>query len=79
MTDSRPASRVLELLRQAREQRKLTPEDVDERLILGPGWTRLFESGDIVPSVDMFLALTRALDVSPGLLFDGFIAEGSPP
>jgi transcriptional regulator with XRE-family HTH domain len=78
MSDYAPMLALLGRLRQLREQKGLSPEEVDEKLILGPGWTRRFESGDVVPGLDMFLALTRALNLNPRDLFSEAIGEGSP-
>ncbi|MDP2997104.1 MAG: helix-turn-helix domain-containing protein [Bryobacterales bacterium] len=40
-----------------RERAGLTPAQLEERLILGPGWIERFESGESVPSIDMMLAI----------------------
>jgi transcriptional regulator with XRE-family HTH domain len=39
----------------------LTPEELDERLIFGPGWVRRFETGEIVPSIDVLTVMLAAL------------------
>jgi hypothetical protein len=36
-----------------REKAGLAPGDLEERLILGPGWIDRFERGESVPSIDM--------------------------
>ncbi len=48
-------------LRELREQGGLSPEQVEERLILGPGWVPSFEAGEAVPSISMVLAILNVL------------------
>jgi transcriptional regulator with XRE-family HTH domain len=48
---------LLNNLRAVREKAGLTENALEERLILGPGWIRRFETGDSVPSIDMLLAI----------------------
>lgn len=74
-----PVARLLARLRAAREASGLVPEDVDRKLILGPGWTRRFEAGEVVPAIDMLLALARAVGLPPGALFEDAVGETSPP
>lgn len=47
-----------------RQRTGLSAEQVDERLILGPGWIRRFETGESVPSIDMLLAILHELGAS---------------
>jgi transcriptional regulator with XRE-family HTH domain len=42
----------------------MSAADLEEQLILGPGWIERFESGDAVPSVDVLLAILNALGSS---------------
>jgi len=63
---------LLANLSTVRQRRGLTPEQLEERLILGPGWIRRFETGQSVPSIDMLLAILHELgggiqDVLAGL------------
>lgn len=44
-------------LRQLREKANLSESELEERLILGPGWIRRFEEGETIPSIDMLLAM----------------------
>ncbi|MFI5117876.1 MAG: helix-turn-helix domain-containing protein [Terriglobales bacterium] len=46
-------------LRTLRERAGLTESALEERLILGPGWVRRFETGETVPSIDMLLAILQ--------------------
>lgn len=48
---------ILGNLTKIRNQSGLSEKDLEERLILGPGWVNRFESGETVPSVDMLLAI----------------------
>ena len=42
----------------------MSPEDLERRLMLGPGWIHAFESATVVPTLDVFFALVCALDVT---------------
>jgi transcriptional regulator with XRE-family HTH domain len=44
-------------LRKLREKANLSESELEERLILGPGWIARFEEGDTIPSIDMLLAI----------------------
>src|SRR5688500_17544743 len=35
----------------------ISASELEERLILGPGWINRFETGETVPSIDMLLAI----------------------
>jgi transcriptional regulator with XRE-family HTH domain len=48
-------------LKKLREQGGLSAEQVEERLILGPGWVSCFESGETMPSISMVLAILNLL------------------
>lgn len=48
---------LLSNLSQIRERAGITENQLEEKLILGPGWVRRFEVGDTVPSIDMLLAI----------------------
>ena len=62
-------------LKALREQGGLSPEDIEERLILGPGWVSSFESGQVVPSVGMVLAILGVLGRSVHDLVRGLPAK----
>jgi transcriptional regulator with XRE-family HTH domain len=52
-----------------REKAGLAPGQLEERLILGPGWIDRFERGESVPSIDMVLAILHATKATlPDLL-----------
>ncbi|MGH9865105.1 MAG: helix-turn-helix domain-containing protein [Candidatus Acidiferrales bacterium] len=48
---------LLNNLRAVRDKAGLTQNELEERLILGPGWIQRFETGESVPSIDMLLAI----------------------
>ncbi len=48
---------LLSNLTTIRKRAGLSETDLEERLILGPGWVRRFEAGHTVPSIDMLLAI----------------------
>ncbi len=52
---------LLSRLRELREQAGISPEELDARLILGPGWVRRFESGRTIPTLDVLVVLLSAL------------------
>lgn len=52
---------LLARLRELREKAGISPEELDARLILGPGWVRRFESGETVPTLDVLVVLLSAL------------------
>jgi transcriptional regulator with XRE-family HTH domain len=52
---------LLSRLRELRERAGISPEELDARLILGPGWVLRFESGQTIPTLDVLLVLLSAL------------------
>jgi transcriptional regulator with XRE-family HTH domain len=60
---------ILERLRHAREGLGLTASDLEERLILGPGWLDRIESGETALSIDLLLAVLHQLGVDPAEFF----------
>lgn len=48
---------LLANLRVIRKRAGLSEAQLEERLILGPGWVRRFEGGETVPTIDMLLAI----------------------
>ncbi len=74
MTNPSPyISALLANLRAVRERAGLSEAELEERLILGPGWTERFESGQSMPSLDMLLAILH----ETGGRFDELL-EGVP-
>ena len=49
--------RLLRNLGALREKSGLSQRELEERLILGPGWIKRFEEGEAIPSIDMLLAI----------------------
>lgn len=77
MTTSEPVDRLLSRLRTHRERIGITAEQLDEQLLLGPGWVERFESGEVPPSIDMILAIAHQINADPAVLFAG-IHEDEP-
>ena len=63
MADSRHqlAQIIGKRLRSLRESRGLSPDLVEQKLILGPGWMTRFESGESLPSLSLLLVLLKVL------------------
>lgn len=60
---------LLGRLREARLLANLSATELDQRLLLGPGWTERFEIGEVIPSIDMILAIAHELELRPAQLF----------
>src|SRR3954465_622282 len=54
-------SKILRRLRELREESGISPEELEEKLILGPGWIARFEAGEVVPKMDVLLAILNVL------------------
>lgn len=80
MSDLNARQELARRLRSFRESAKLAPEDVEERLILGPGWVAYFESpeGFSRLGVSTLMALLDVLGVTVGDLFAGIAATNTP-
>lgn len=65
---------LLQRLRAMRERAGVSPAQLEERLILGPGWVERFESGQTAPSVDTLLAMVHAVGGSLDELVRGLAA-----
>jgi transcriptional regulator with XRE-family HTH domain len=61
---------LLANLRSIREKAGFSGQELEERLILGPGWIKRFEDGDIVPSIDMLLAILQKTGSNLGDLLE---------
>ncbi len=62
---------LLNKLKTIRETSGLSPAQLEDRLILGPGWITRFETGETIPSIDMLLAILHQTGSSlPDLLED---------
>lgn len=55
---------LLANLRNLRENAGLSTSELEERLIVGPGWITRFESGMTIPTIDMLLAILHQLGAS---------------
>jgi transcriptional regulator with XRE-family HTH domain len=65
---------MLSNLRRLREAQGLSPAEVEDRLILGPGWISRFEEGESLPSLDMLIAILQVMDKSLEDLLEGLPA-----
>lgn len=70
--------RILDRLRDFRREAGLSPEELEEQLILGPGWIRRFEAGEAVPALDTLVAMLHVLGRSPAELFEEIDADSAP-
>jgi transcriptional regulator with XRE-family HTH domain len=62
MTANPIVASLLSRFRDIRQAAGLTPEELDARLIFGPGWVRRFETGDTVPSIDVLVVMLAMLN-----------------
>lgn len=58
-------------LRIQRERTGLSTDEIEDMLILGPGWIQRLEAGEIVPTVDMLLAIVHAMGITLPELLEG--------
>lgn len=61
----------LRRLKNARKKAGITPEVLEEQLILGPGWIEKVESGESVPDLDTLFVLINHIEADPMELFAG--------
>ena len=66
---------LLKRLRGLREQAGLSQADLEERLILGPGWVDRFEAGESVPTLDLLLSMLHAFGRNLSDLLEGTAGE----
>lgn len=69
--------RLLARLAALREDAGLSQEELDKRLILGPGWIERFESGETIPTLDVLAVLLSALGRDFGDLLLGIHPDPS--
>lgn len=62
---------LLKNIETLRGEAGLTHGQLEERLILGPGWISRFESGETVPSIDMVLAILHETNATLSDLLQG--------
>lgn len=62
---------LLDNMQSIRKQAGLSESELEERLILGPGWVQRFESGSTVPSIHMLLTIIHEMGASLENLLDG--------
>jgi transcriptional regulator with XRE-family HTH domain len=68
-----PAMRaLLGRLRELRESAGLTYQDAEKQLIVGPGWVRRFETGEVEPSLGTLAAVVHTYGSDLATFFSGF-------
>jgi transcriptional regulator with XRE-family HTH domain len=65
MAVSETVRSLLARLKALRKQAGVTTAQMDERLLIGPGWTERFENGEVAPSIDLLVAMLNILNVPP--------------
>ena len=70
---------LLKQLRSIREQAGFTTSDLEDRLILGPGWIKRFEEGETIPSLDMLLAIVSEMGFGMDDLFSNLSESTQKP
>jgi transcriptional regulator with XRE-family HTH domain len=68
---------LLQRLKELREQSGLSQADLEERLILGPGWVDRFEAGESVPTLDLLLSMLHAIGKNLSDLLKGTADEAA--
>lgn len=69
---------VLHRLAHFREDANLTVDEVEQQLLLGPGWINRFEQGLTVPPLDLLLVLLKKYGRQPAELFAGTDVNAQP-
>jgi transcriptional regulator with XRE-family HTH domain len=64
-------ARLLHRLRGFRDEANLSSAQVEEKLILGPGWVQAIEEGEIHPSLDVIASMLTVYGRSLSDLADG--------
>lgn len=59
---------LLRNFRTLRERSGISAQELEDRLILGPGWITRFEEGETLPSLDMLIAILHAIGSSLDML-----------
>lgn len=57
-------SKLLGRLKEKRTKKNITNEDIEQSLIIGPGWIDSFENGDVSITLEMLLSVLKEIDVS---------------
>lgn len=77
MPVSPTVERILRRLHSFREEAGLAAQDMEEQLILGPGWVQRFEAGEAVPALDVLIAMLHVLGRTVGELFEEIEVDAS--
>lgn len=70
--------KLLKNLKKVRENKKISQDFLEKKMILGPGWIRRFEEGETIPSIDMLLAILHELGSNLSEIMDGVDDEIEP-
>lgn len=74
-----PSSVIVQLWNrfcELRERAGISMEELERRLILGPGWVSQFESGATSPPMDLLFAMLQEIGADPADLFHGINLSG---
>jgi transcriptional regulator with XRE-family HTH domain len=63
---------LFQQLTRLREQADMSYEEAEQRLVVGPGWVRRFESGEIEPSLGTLAALVHVYGSDLAAFFENF-------
>jgi transcriptional regulator with XRE-family HTH domain len=77
MPTSPTIEHILSRLRDFRQDAALSAGEIEEQLILGPGWIHRFEAGEAVPALDVLVAMLHILGRTPAELFEGIEAKSA--
>lgn len=69
---------LLEQLRKLREDSGLTAADVENKLLLGPGWITRFETAQTIPGIETILAILHVLRKTPADLLRNLPDQPAP-
>jgi transcriptional regulator with XRE-family HTH domain len=69
---------ILGKFKTEREKRNISPAQIEEKLILGPGWVDRFEKGDTVPTLDMLFAMLHVIGATLPDLMNGLDVGEAP-
>ena len=61
--------RLLTQLRELRLEKGITANELEEKMMLGPGWIEQFEEAKTIPTIDILLSLISTLGIDPHTLF----------
>src|SRR5436309_3000857 len=72
------AKAVLRRLHELRNLAGVTEAELEEKLILGPGWIERFETGKTLPSLELLLLIVQTIGAAPDDLFSNLDIADAP-